>query len=88
MIEMADEMVEDSRRRRQARLLPHLKTSQSMADNFRTLGLPCAATQEEVKSAYRKLALQNHPDKNQDVHPDKFLRIQEAYEAILKSMTS
>ena len=32
-------------------LLPHLKTSQRMADNFRTLGLPCTATQEEVKSA-------------------------------------
>ena len=28
-----------------------IRTTQRMADNFRTLGLPCTATQEEVKSA-------------------------------------
>ena len=33
-------------------------------DHYRTLGLKLEATQQDIKKAYRKLAMQNHPDRN------------------------
>ncbi len=49
------------------------------------------ATDEEVKSAYRRMAMKNHPDKVSTLGPEvqkaaqeKFQRIQEAYETIKK----
>jgi DnaJ-class molecular chaperone len=50
-------------------------------DYYRVLGLDPAAPEEEIKKAYRKLALEYHPDR----HPDdstsegKFKEISEAY---------
>lgn len=49
------------------------------------------ATNDEVKAAYRKMAMKNHPDKVASLGPDvqksaeqKFRKIQEAYETIKK----
>jgi curved DNA-binding protein CbpA len=54
----------------------------STADYYGDLGLTSDATLADVKKAYRKLARQHHPDRN-NADPgatDRFRRITEAYE--------
>jgi hypothetical protein len=54
----------------------------STADYYGILGLTSDATLADVKDAYRKLARQHHPDRN-NADPgaiDRFRRITEAYE--------
>lgn len=52
-------------------------------DYYRTLGLQKGATDEDIKKAYRKLALKYHPDKNKSPGAeDKFKEIAEAYEVL------
>ncbi len=49
-------------------------------DYYEILGMPRTATADEIKSAYRKLALQFHPDRNKDAGAEeKFKEISEAY---------
>jgi molecular chaperone DnaJ len=49
-------------------------------DYYEVLGLQKDASTEEIKSAYRKLALQYHPDRNkQPGAEEKFKKISEAY---------
>lgn len=55
-----------------------------MADYYQVLGVSRSAAQDEIKKAYRRLALKYHPDKNKD-NPDaekKFKEVSEAYEVL------
>ena len=53
-------------------------------DYYTILELEPAATQQEIKKAYRKLALQYHPDKNNNdpYTTSHFAEIKEAYEVL------
>ena len=53
-------------------------------DAYAVLGLPRRADEDEVKRAYRKLALQHHPNKNPGdaTATATFQRIQDAYTRI------
>jgi molecular chaperone DnaJ len=54
-------------------------------DYYTTLGVEKTATQDEIKKAYRKLALKYHPDRNQgDKESEaKFKEAAEAYEVLM-----
>tara|TARA_R110002049_G_scaffold283373_2_gene463414 strand:- start:1226 stop:2086 length:861 start_codon:yes stop_codon:yes gene_type:complete len=58
-----------------------------MKDYYKILDVSFGASTEEIKKAYRKMAIKYHPDKNS--HPDaeyNFIRATEAYE-VLKDST-
>jgi molecular chaperone DnaJ len=56
----------------------------SKKDFYQLLGVSRTATPEEIKKAYRKLAMQHHPDKNpgNKKAEEKFKEISEAYEVL------
>lgn len=52
-------------------------------DYYKTLGIQSGANEDEIKKAYRKMALKFHPDKNKDPNAEeKFKEIAEAYEVL------
>jgi len=53
-------------------------------DYYEILGVDRNATQEEIKKAYRKMALKYHPDRNPDDQEaeEKFKEINEAYQVL------
>src|ERR1700745_4239545 len=53
-------------------------------DYYETLGVPKTASEDEIRSAFRKLARKYHPDvaKDKKASEEKFKEINEAYEVL------
>ena len=52
-------------------------------DYYKSLGLVRGASEEDIKKAYKKMALKFHPDKNKTPGAEeKFKEIAEAYEVL------
>ena len=58
-----------------------------MADLYQVLGVSKSASTDEIKKAYRKLALKYHPDRNKGSreNDDRFKQVTEAYEILCDS---
>jgi molecular chaperone DnaJ len=58
----------------------------SKRDYYETLGVPKNASEDDIKKAYRKLAMKHHPDRNQGdsakKSEEKFKEAKEAYEML------
>jgi DnaJ-class molecular chaperone len=53
------------------------------ADFYKVLGISKSASPDEIKKAYRKLALQYHPDRNKGKEAEeKFKEVNQAYEVL------
>uniref|UniRef100_A0A8C5GZD3 DnaJ homolog subfamily B member 5-like n=1 Tax=Gouania willdenowi TaxID=441366 RepID=A0A8C5GZD3_GOUWI len=62
---------------------PCLAIKPSGKDFYKVLGVSPESNEDEIKKAYRKMALKFHPDKNSDADAeDKFKEIAEAYEIL------
>jgi DnaJ like chaperone protein len=66
-----------------------LKESDS---DYKILEITKEATEEDIRKAYRKMAMKYHPDKVVNLGPEiqkdakeKFLKVQQAYENIKKA---
>ena len=52
-------------------------------DYYKILGISRGASEEDIKKAYKKMALKYHPDKNKSAGAEeKFKEIAEAYEVL------
>lgn len=60
-------------------------TTQAKRDYYEVLGVTRSATEQEIKSAYRKLAMQHHPDRNpgNTDAEEKFKECTEAYSVLI-----
>ena len=58
-----------------------------MRDYYEILNVSKSASQDEIKKAYRKVAMKYHPDRNPDDKSaeDKFKEAAEAYEVLSNS---
>ena len=60
-------------------------TTQAKRDYYEVLGVTRTASEQEIKSSYRKLAMQFHPDRNPGNHEaeEKFKECTEAYSVLI-----
>lgn len=60
--------------------------AETKRDYFEVLGVPRTANDEEIKRAFRKLAVQFHPDlqeqENKKAAQERFMEVSEAYEIL------
>ena len=62
-----------------------------MRDHYEVLGIEEDAEDNQIKKAYRKLALKYHPDKNQGNEEEaskKFREVQSAYDVLMDPQVS
>ncbi|HTL83443.1 MAG TPA: J domain-containing protein [Bacteroidia bacterium] len=60
-----------------------------MADHYSILGINPGASKDEIRKAFRRLAMEWHPDRNSSPDAeDKFVAIQMAYDALMEGRTS
>lgn len=60
----------------------------AVQDYYQTLGLRHGASDEDIKKAFKKLAIKYHPDKTDDKHHHAmFIKINEAYETLKEADT-
>lgn len=60
----------------------------SVPDHYQILGLRHGASEDDIKKAFKKLAIKYHPDKTSDKeHHALFIKINEAYETLKEAET-
>ena len=51
-------------------------------DYYKTLGIAKGATEDEIKKAYRKMALKYHPDKNKEAGAEARFKVCECFKCL------